>query len=289
MAMMTGVDLLRHLTFFVTVADVRHFGHAADDLQMTQPPLSQGIQRLERQLGLRLFERGPGGVSLTAAGSELLPLARRALESADSWSRAAAEVARRTQPVLVGVPVGLGALSARLVDGIRSATSLPVVPTTAGSTELVERTATAELDLAVVRHPLVVDGTQPGEIVTLATYLLTSGAEGGTLPDLPFVVPPRQHHPPAHDQFVDSLRRTGHSGATISADSSETITAWVAAGAAVAVTADRRPPAPLQAVPLLGDVAPLRLRLVVHPVRRRTDVDLSALVAAAEATLRAEA
>jgi hypothetical protein len=213
-------------------------------------------------------------------------LARRALESADSWSRAAEDVARRVQPVLLGVPVGLGGLTVHLVDAVRSATALPVVPTVAGSAELVERVATAELDLAVVRHPLVVDGTRPGEIVTLATYLLAAQVDD-VLPDLPFVVPPRQHHPPAHDQFVESLRRAGHSGTTIDADSSEKITACVAAGTALTVTLDRRPPEALHAVPLPAGVAPIRLRVLVHPVRRRADVDVSAIAAAAEAALRA--
>ncbi|MYW71067.1 LysR family transcriptional regulator, partial [Pseudonocardia sp. SID8383] len=76
------MDLLRHLTFFVAVAEERHFGRAAARLGMTQPPLSQGLRRLEARLGTSLFDRGPGGVSPTAAGRDLLPRARALIEDA---------------------------------------------------------------------------------------------------------------------------------------------------------------------------------------------------------------
>lgn len=71
---------LRQLRAFVTVAEVGHFGQAADKLNVTQPGLSQRIQALERELGVQLFERNAREVRLTEAGNLLLGHARRLVE-----------------------------------------------------------------------------------------------------------------------------------------------------------------------------------------------------------------
>jgi DNA-binding transcriptional LysR family regulator len=75
---------LRHLRYFVAVAETQNFGRAAARLAISQPPLSRQIQAFEGELGTRLFARTTRGVRLTAAGAALLPEARRLLRHADA-------------------------------------------------------------------------------------------------------------------------------------------------------------------------------------------------------------
>jgi len=271
-----GVDLLRHLRFFVAVAEHRHFGHAAIALGMTQPPVSQGVQRLERRLGQRLFDRDARAVRLTEAGAALLPAARQLLQDADDLL-ARAQRWRPTSQVRLGLAEDLEDLVPTLLQAL-TADGWDCAPTVAGTVELVDGVRDGELDAAVVRHPAVVDGLRAGEVHRLPTYVAGAPPDPRDAP--PMIVPPRRHHPAAHDQMVDALHRLGHSGTVIEAETMAERRAWAAAGHGVRLVLD-----PAQGRPV-EDLPPLRVRVVTPlPADRRPGVDHDALVARLEESL----
>ena len=84
---------LRHLRYFLTLADELHFGRAAQRLAISQPPLSVAIQQLEAEVGAPLFLRNSRGVQLTAAGQALVPAAQAAIDGAAQALHAARDAA----------------------------------------------------------------------------------------------------------------------------------------------------------------------------------------------------
>jgi len=149
---------LRHLRYFVAVAEEGHITRAAARLGIQQPPLSQQIRALETELEVQLFRRKPRGVELTQAGEALLAEARMILDRVEH----AIVAARRTARGDAG-RIGLGFTSSasfhafvpRIIREFREAS--PLVSLTleeAGTGELVDGLRAERIDAAFVRSPI---------------------------------------------------------------------------------------------------------------------------------------
>src|SRR5438105_2090345 len=85
---------IRHLRYVIAVAEELHFGHAAERLHISQPPLSMQIRHVEQELGVKLFERTKRNVQLTAAGRAFVDEARAVIRQLDHAAKVAIQTSR---------------------------------------------------------------------------------------------------------------------------------------------------------------------------------------------------
>jgi DNA-binding transcriptional LysR family regulator len=215
------VPELRHMRYFVAVAEELNFSRAAERLHMAQPPLSAAIRQLERKLGTELFRRTTREVSLTDAGHAFLDGARRTLAEADR----AVATARRAGAGDVGQLRLAFSWSVRfdtlprlgqafktehpdvelLVQEMWNAAMAPAV-----------RAGTVDVAVAICPEPApdVADElirTEPVIAVLSAGHRLANepAIPLAALAQEEFVLFPRDIAPRLHDAFVDLCRRAG--------------------------------------------------------------------------------
>lgn len=148
---------LHQLRYMAAVARTGSFSRAAEQCHVAQPSLSQQIQKLEDELGERLFDRLKSGAKLTAAGEAFLPRALRILEEVDAVQREAREVRSLSRGTLtVGVlptiapyllPAAIAGFSARY-PGIE------VVVQEETTARLLRLAAACEVDIAILSLPI---------------------------------------------------------------------------------------------------------------------------------------
>ena len=240
---------LRHLRYFVAVAEERHFGHAAERLHIAQPPLSQQIRRLEAELGEPLLYRTTRSVELAPAGEVLLERGHEILAAVDSAVEDARRAARGeygrlaigftgscTYAMLPALAAALGralpgvvldlqgelltpAQVARLVDGTLDLGLLrPPVHDRALSTEVLR----SEPLLAVLpdSHPLASSDAIPLELL-----------EGE-----PFITYPSHFRSVVHDAVEDACAAHGFTPtAAHEVSETSTLVSFVAAGLGVSL------------------------------------------------------
>ncbi|NYV72886.1 LysR family transcriptional regulator [Streptomyces sp. UH6] len=241
---------LRHLTAFLAVAEELHFGRAAKRLQMAQPPLSQQIRQLEKELGVQLFERNTRSVRLTSAGQSFLVPARTVLDDLDSAVRAAKAAGRGE---FGRVTVGFAGASSHetlplLTRAVRAAhpgIELVMAGQTYANVALA-RVAEGSLDLGFVRLPVNVPGVSTRVIAeeTLVCALPSDHrlAQREEIPlaalaEEPFVSFPANAGSSLRDAMVASCETADFLPRVVQeAPDSHTILALVAAGVGVTLT-----------------------------------------------------
>ena len=214
-----GVEL-RRLTYFVAVAEELSFGRAAERLHIVQPAVSQQVRRLERELGVPLFDRSSRHVGLTAAGERLLPEARAVLAAARRARQIATGIAAGAEGILrVGTSQGLGERLDHVLEQLRRiAPRLQVRLVSAPGAERIARVRSGELDAAFVRALTTAAGVELlpmwQDLLTVAlpaTHPLAAhpAIQLPQLSGIPLRLAPRQDNPPFHDLILGACADAG--------------------------------------------------------------------------------
>src|SRR5215469_12705376 len=217
---------LRHLRYFIAVAEEGHVTRAAERLGIQQPPLSQQIQALERELDAQLFRRKPRGVELTPAGRALYDEARAILARADE-AVAATRRAARGEAGRVGIGFTSSAsfhpFVPRIIRAFREAHPLVALALEeSGTTELGPALRAQANDAAVVRSPVGASDdlfVQPLFDEPMVAALPSGHALSGASDDLPlaalagetFILYRRPVGPGLHDTIIAACDRAGFS------------------------------------------------------------------------------
>jgi DNA-binding transcriptional LysR family regulator len=213
---------LRHLQYFIAVAEELHFGRAAERLHIAQPPLSQMIRRLEAELEVTLLRRNRRSVELTAAGNAFLQHARLALAEIERGREAAGRAARGEtgQLVLGMVPSGDTKLFTEVLR--RFGERFPevrLVLQSLSTTAQVEAIQEGRLDAGFLRMPVAAPRL---ELRVISRETLVVALPSGhrlakrakltlaELSDEPNIMFPRRLAPDYYDTIVSLFRQSGH-------------------------------------------------------------------------------
>ncbi|WIM97959.1 LysR substrate-binding domain-containing protein [Actinoplanes oblitus] len=297
------MDLFRHLRYFLVVAEELHFSRAAEVLGMAQPPLSQAMRRLERELGVTLFDRLPRGTALTGAGQALVEEARQLLfaeQRLRTVMRATGDgslgVLRAGVPPDTPAPV-LGELLRRLAARFPG---LDVDLQELTTAEQVAALAAARLDAGLVQQPVDRTELRAGPVtwsplgVVLPRTAALARAAAVPLADLAghgLVLFPRATAPDWYDRILAVSAEHGfHPARVRHARSPELLCGLVLAGQGVALAREdtvRREPRvawrPLRGEPLRQGLVAVWPRRAGHPAAPRF-AELAAEVLAAART-----
>jgi len=241
---------LRHLRYFVAVADELHFGRAAARVHTSQPSLSQQIQDLERELKVSLFLRTKRHVALKPAGKRFLKEAREILALAERAAGLAREAARvENRKLAVGISpetdwIFLGRVLHRFAE---HATSVQVVFQNLTPEAQVSALREGRIDVGFVGLPLGAEGMVTEAtgrvrlVVALPANHVMARRTSLKLEELSkeaYVLWPKHLSPGSYDEMLSVFRRAGF-GPPIEMEggvpSTRTILGMVAAGLTIAL------------------------------------------------------